>query len=99
MNLCKAGNTRLHRMSAVITQDRLPQTSDDFGPLGPRANETHVSAQDIPELRKFVEVQFPQDSANGCNARIVGWTPARSGFTLAIVIHCPDLIEREHVSR
>src|SRR5688572_4918719 len=36
-----------------------------------RTHETHLTAQDVEELREFVDAPFAKDAADGSDARIV----------------------------
>ena len=41
-----------------------------FGNDRARTDEAHVSAQDIPELREFIQAVFPQEAADSGNAGV-----------------------------
>ena len=43
---------------------------DILGNLRPRADQAHLSLQDIPKLGQFIQFCLSEDSANPSNARI-----------------------------
>lgn len=44
---------------------------DFLGDNRARADETHVAADDVPELRQFVKTGFPEEGPELCDARVV----------------------------
>ena len=49
------------------------------GRSGPRADDRHVAAQHVPELRQLVEVEAAQPAADRRRARVVVARPDRAG--------------------
>src|SRR5262245_52701172 len=48
--LCPTSDAGLHRVSLAIIGNLLLERVDEFRTLGARPDETHVSAQDVPQL-------------------------------------------------
>lgn len=67
-----------------------------MGQLGTGADEGHVSAEDVPELRKFVELVAAKESADGSDADIPADSDA--GVIALLRAHGTKLIERELVA-
>src|SRR5689334_15946058 len=55
IGLCPAGNTSLLLMTVDIARDALTKTLDPHWLLGARADDAHLTAQNIDELRQLVE--------------------------------------------
>ena len=71
---------------------------DEMRPLGPRADDGHVAAKDVPELRQLVDVRSAQEPAERRHPRIVGCRPHRSGLALRIIVHRSELDDGERLA-
>jgi hypothetical protein len=50
LNLSEAGQTGTNHKSSTIVGDHFLEHDGDFGAFRPRANETHLTAEDVPDL-------------------------------------------------
>ena len=71
VDLRPAGQARAHLVAQHVLRDPLLELVDEERPLGPRADERHVAAQHVPELRQLVDVGAPQQAADRRAARVV----------------------------
>ena len=69
-------NAGLYVQPPVVLQAILLEI---VGGMGPWANETHIAAQNVPELRKFVEAIFSEKPADVGDSRVVLNLEARAG--------------------
>ena len=51
----------LHLVAQHVLRDPLLELIDEVRPLGPRADQRHVAAQHVPELRHLVDVGPAQE--------------------------------------
>ena len=73
--------TEIGKFYRSIVRDPRPHREDNhlffrvklcvLGSFGPRADQTHLTEEDIQKLGKFVEFVFPYKSANARNSRII----------------------------
>ena len=68
---------------------------DKLRAFRPGADEAHVPAQHVPELRQFVEVEFPQNPADARHPEIVFLGPHRF-VVLGVFDHGPKLMEAKN---
>src|SRR2546428_530380 len=71
LDLRTARKSRLHNVSLGVVRNDRSQLLDEHRALRARADEIHISADHIDELREFVESQLANDASNPSNARIV----------------------------
>ena len=69
--------------------------STKYGPLRTRADDRHVAAQDVPELRQLVEVEAAQPAADRRAPRVVVAGPDRAGGVLGAFVHRAELVDLE----
>src|SRR2546428_780411 len=66
-DLCPPGDAGPHRRTERVERDLLCEQRDVRGGMRPRADEVHVAAQDVDELRQLVEPEasppFPHPPA------------------------------------
>src|SRR5437868_1980793 len=72
---------------------------------GPWSHETHVAFQNIEQLWQFVDARFPQQPADGSNARISFDFEHRPTHLIQVLqlfhllfriyYHCPELIHEK----
>ena len=67
-----------------VLRDAVLELLDEVGPLGTRADDRHVAAQHVPELRQLVEVAAAQPAADRRAARVVLARPDRAGVVLGV---------------
>src|SRR5256885_2148792 len=61
-----------------------------------RADQAHLPAEDVHQLRQLIAVNGPQDPADERHPRVAGDAPGRPGVPLALVVHRPQLVDGEH---
>jgi hypothetical protein len=75
----------------IVVRNQLAQAVNHDRAFGPRADETHLAAQHVDELRQLVQVKPPQISAGGRDTGIIGQSPLRTGIRLGIFPHGTEL--------
>ena len=64
VHLRPAGDAGLDLVPQHVLRDAVLELFDEERPLGPRADDGHVAAQHVPELRQLVEVEPAQPAAD-----------------------------------
>jgi hypothetical protein len=90
MNLCIPGDSASDTMAKIVAAIFLAEGLCELRAFGPRADQTHVATQDVPELRKFIEPESPQMIAEAGATRIVGYGPYRTEIPLGVEMHGPE---------
>src|SRR5688572_20579264 len=98
VDLGPAGDARLDVVARVVVGDLLLEVADEFGALGARADEAHVALQDVPELRRLIDVPLAHKRADGETPRIVGPGPAGASVALGVEAHAADLVAPERAA-
>src|SRR6516164_10947365 len=68
---------------------------DEHGALGARADDAHITFEDIEELGKFVETGAAKDAANGSATGIAFYGPARIAFGAMRDGHGSEFVHRK----
>ena len=69
---------------------------DEERPLGTRTDDRHVAAEDVPELRQFVEVEAAQPSAHRRRPRVLVMVPTPDPYvSSASIAHRAELVDGE----
>src|SRR3954453_13852387 len=55
VHLGPAGDPRLHAVAVLVAVDAALEQLHELGPLGTRADDAHLAAQDVEELRQLVD--------------------------------------------
>ena len=71
IDLRPSGNAGLHHVALLVVGNRAGQFRDDLGPLGARADERHITHQDVEELRNLIDAIFADEAARGGDAGII----------------------------
>src|SRR5208282_565063 len=87
VDLSPPGNAGLEHVAGVVAVDFFEEALDEIGPLGARADDTHVAFEDVEELGQFIEVRFAQEGADPGPARIVVGGPAGVALFAAADAH------------
>ena len=74
-DLGPAGDARLDQQAPRVVREDALELGGDLRLLGPRADEGHVAAQDVDDLRQLVDVEAAQDAADRGHAIVVGARP------------------------
>ena len=75
----------LHLVTQHVLRDPVLELLDEVRPLGTRADDRHVAAQDVPELRQLVEVEPAQPAADRRAPRVVVARPDRAGVVFGVL--------------
>jgi len=75
MDLCVARKARTYKVAKVIAGMFQPKFAGEFRTLRPRPDETHVAAQNVPELRKLVQSEAAKIVTDSRAARVVRHGP------------------------
>ena len=67
-------------------------------PLGPRADEGHVAAEDVPQLRQLVEVMLAQELADARQALVAALPVELWPGGLGVERHRAELVDVERAS-
>src|SRR4029077_20880733 len=86
----------LHAMALHIIWDLLRQLRYEFGTFGPWADEAHVAAQDIEDLRQLIDAQLADDRAHARHAWIGVLCPLRP-VQLRVLSHAAELQHLEQL--
>src|SRR5262249_21943244 len=87
VDLRPAGDPGLHLVAEHVAGHAATEFLDEARALGPRADQAHLTAQHVDELRQFVEAGPPQKYAQGGAARIVDARPHGAGLRLRVHPH------------
>ena len=77
-------------MAFGVIRQLLFKVGDKLRPLGARTDEAHLTLQDIPCLRQFVDADLADEFADPGDARIVERSPHRISLNLGIASHRPQ---------
>src|SRR3954463_9257133 len=92
-DLCQPGDAWLYECPHVIVRHQLRELIVMFDEMRARADDAHLAAQHVPELRDFVEAQFTEPFAERINALVALGRLARD---VAVVrMHGAELQDRE----
>ena len=94
-HLCPAGDTGLDAVAHRVIGNLGGELLDEVGPLGARADQAHVAAEHVEELRQFVDAQQPDDVAHPGDPAVVGRGPLRLAVFLGIGAHAAELGDLE----
>src|SRR5579859_6973474 len=95
MNLRPPGRARPHRPAAFVKGNLLGPVKLFLNHERPGTDKRHVAAENIVELRKFVEPRLPQEAARHRKSRIA--LLRRLAFATLRILHAhrTELIQRE----
>src|SRR5205807_3080837 len=91
IDLRPARDARLHLMAEHVPGHPPAELLDEARALGTRADEAHLTAQDVPELRKLVEAEAPEERPEPRAPRVVRPRPDGAGLALGIHAHRAEL--------
>src|ERR1700760_1730898 len=93
-DLRPAGEAGADHVAQVVERNLLREPGGELGALGARADEAHLTAKDVPELRDLVDACLAQEAAEAGNARVVFGGPAGAlGF--GVDEHGAELVDLE----
>ncbi len=74
-------------MALVVARQMPPEQRHERGPFGPRADDRHVAAQHVEELRELVDARAAQERAHSGGAAVGRRSPDRAGLGLGVDGH------------
>src|SRR5262249_7039889 len=93
-----AGESRFDAMAVRVIRDLRFEIADELRALGAGSDETHVTAQYVEDLRKFVDATTPQESADAGDARIVDARPHGFARAFGVGAHAAEFGDFEIVA-
>src|SRR5437764_4121589 len=88
----------LYEEPPIPVRDALFEHPDELGPLRPGADDGHLAADGVPQLRKLVEPRPPQNSPDSRDPRIAFGSPAGLPARLTGRDHRPELVHLERLA-
>src|SRR6266496_2742530 len=82
VDLGQAGDAGADAVALLVAGDLALELFDEAGALGARADDAHLAAQDVDELRDLVQARLAQQAADGGQAAVV--VAAAQGGTIAL---------------
>src|SRR5688572_9120614 len=95
VHLRPAGDTRLHLVAQHVLRDAVLELLHEEGAFRPRADDRHLTFEDVPELWQLVEVEAAQPAADRRRARVVFARPHRPAGVFGVVLHRAELVDGE----
>ena len=95
LHLGQPRNAGPHGQALAVGRQLALQFREELRPFRPRPDQAHVAAQDVQQLRQFVEMRGPHEPADPRDARVAGHRPTRPRQRLAVMDHGANLINRE----
>ena len=92
------GDTRTNLVEVLVARVVLHDLVDVELALGTRTDERHVADEDIPELRKLVEVVRSQEGTHLGEARVTAHLQEVGAILLGINAHGAKLIDEERLA-
>src|SRR5437667_208330 len=71
VHLRPAGNAGFHLVAEHVLREAMLELIDKERPLGPRPNNGHVAFEDVPDLRKLIQIRAPQKPSHRRASRVV----------------------------
>src|SRR5262245_36170736 len=98
-HLCPTGESRPQNMPLTIEGDLSRQFGDKLRSFRTRADETHVTLEDIPQLRQFVEAAASQEPADRRHTNVAFLCrPHRARRFFGVGRHRSELMQREYAA-
>ena len=98
VNLSISGESSTDGVASMVIGIFLAKSAGKFRSLRPWADEAHVTAKDIPKLRKLIKAGTPKIITNSGAARVGRHRPDRSKIAFRMFVHCSELDHREPAS-
>src|SRR5213596_762094 len=91
IDLRPARDARLHLVAEHVPGHPAAELLDEARALGARADEAHLTAQDVPELRQLVQAEAPEERPEPRAPRVVRPRPDGAGLALGVHAHRAEL--------
>src|SRR3546814_15949397 len=78
-------------MPHAVVADLAFELVDELRALGPRADEAHLAAQHVEELRQLVQPRLADERADAGHSVVVGGRPARHAIAFGLGAHATKL--------
>src|SRR5437867_8350279 len=83
-----------NQMSLLVVGNLLGELCDEVRPFRPRSDEVHIAAQNVPELRNFINANLANEAPRTRHTFIIGLSPNGAVF-FRIDAHRTKLHQRE----
>ena len=94
-HLRPAGDARLDHESLGVERNLLLELPHEGLALGSRPDQAHFSAQDVDQLRQFIDAEPPQPPARASDPGVILHRPDGTGLALCVGSHRAELQDRE----
>src|SRR5213596_2096635 len=91
VDLRPARDARLHLVAEHVAGHPPAELLDEARALGTRADEAHLTAQDVPELRQLVETPASQERPEPRAPLVIRPRPRGPGLALGVHTHRAEL--------
>ena len=98
MNLGEAGNSGPDRMTHFVSGMFPSELARELGAFRARADEAHVTLQDVPQLRQFIDREAPEIPTDSSAARIAWHRPDGAKTTFGVFAHGAEFQDGEMAS-
>ena len=95
VNLRIARESTSNGVPLVVIRIFFGKFEGELGALGPRPHKTHITAQDVPELRKLVQAGTAEVVTNAGASRIARYRPNRPEIALRLFTHGSEFENRK----
>src|SRR5688572_26271859 len=98
VDLRPAGDAGLHLVPEHVLREAVLELLDEIRTFRPRADERHVTAEDVPQLRQLVEVDAAEELPHRRASRVIVARPHRTAFVFGPFVHRPELVDDERLA-
>src|SRR5262249_46206789 len=95
VHLRPASNPGLHLVSKHVLWNSTLELIDEKRALRPWPDNRHFAFQDVPELRKLVQIEATEEAAERSAPRVIVARPHRSRGVLSVDEHRAELVHGE----
>src|SRR5688572_19089978 len=95
VDLGPAGDSGLHLVAQHVLRDAVLELLDEERPFRPRADDRHIAAEDVEELRQFVEIEPSQPASDWRRPRVVLARPDGAGGVFRAQVHRTEFVDVE----
>ena len=95
LHLRQPGQSGPHRQPPAVVGQGALELIEEFGAFGPGPDQAHLAHQDVDELGELIDVAPAEEPADRGDPGIAGDAPGRAAVPLAVLVHGPDLVDRE----
>src|SRR5438045_415810 len=89
---------RRYQVALVVERNLLGQLADEVRAFGPRADEVHLAAQDVPELRYLVHTNLAYHAPDARHARVAVLARPHGAVSFGVRPHRAELVDAKRAS-